>query len=168
VLRLPFPSVTEWIPVTPGSVSVGANLSDNTSAAVAPLSVETPAGTWTTVAIVGSSANGTLQATSFVEDYSDLLPSTNGFTFFNAVEGSPALSLIKDDFGSLLGDSGVHLIRAEDAMNPAVVFAENPALELQENAYTLVALVGTPGNSWFFVLPTDESAGRRAAKRRAG
>jgi len=173
VLRLPYPGVTEWIPVTPGSVTVDATISD-TGAAVNPVSVETPGGSWTTIAIVGSSANNTLQITPFVEDYSDLLPSTGGFTFFNALEGSPAINLVKDDvvyfaqvgfpgpdtiaFGTLLGDSGVHLIRAEDAMNPAQVFAENPAFEIPENEYTLLALIGTPADPRFFVLSTDESA----------
>jgi hypothetical protein len=95
-------------------------------------------------------------------------------TFFNALEGSPNLSLVKDDvvyfaqvgfpspdtvaFGTLLGDSGVHLIRAEDALNPAQVFAENPALEIEENGYTLVALIGTLADPHFFVIFTDESA----------
>lgn len=173
VLRLPYPSVTEWIPVTPGSVTVDASISDG-GAAVPGVSVETPGGAWTTVAIVGSSMNGTLQVVPFVEDYSDLLPSTGGLTFFNALEGSPELSFVKDDvvyfaqvgypspdttaYATLIGDVGTHLFRAEDALNPAQVFAEFPAFKLPENEYTLIALIGTLADPHFFVISTDESA----------
>jgi hypothetical protein len=95
-------------------------------------------------------------------------------TFFNALEGSPAINFVKDDvvyfaqvgfpgpdttaFATLLGDVGVHLFRAEDAMNPAQVFAEFPAFDLPENEYTLIALIGTLADPHFFVISTDESA----------
>ncbi len=45
-----------------------------------------------------------------------------------------------------------------DPNNPSTVFAQQTGLQLPENAYTLVALIGTPGNEQLFTLVTDESA----------
>jgi uncharacterized surface protein with fasciclin (FAS1) repeats len=176
VSGLTFPSVSEWIPVTPGSYTISAAASGQDASSAggnfAPLTVSAAANTWQTIAIIPAGTG--LQAVSFSEDYRDLLPSTNGFTFFNALEGSAPINLMRDGVAyfaqigfpaqdttsssTLRGDSGVFDVAAVDPNDPTHVFAETPDLNLRENTYTLVALIGPADSPRLFVFPTDESA----------
>ncbi len=171
---LTFPSVSEWIPLTPGSYTITVAPSGEAASAAtfAPLTVSAAANTWQTVAIIG--AGGGLQASVISEDYRELLPSTGGFTFFNALEGSAPVNLMRDGVAyyaqigfpgqdvtsssSLRSDSGVFDVQAVDPNEPTNVIAETTALELPENAYTLVALVGPQDSPSLFTFVTDESA----------
>ncbi|MEO8391674.1 MAG: DUF4397 domain-containing protein [Chloroflexota bacterium] len=174
--KLIYQSMSNWLAVDPGtySIAVVPNGESVSSTAFAPVDVSAESGTWKTVAIVGSADSKTLQAAVITEDYSDLLPSTGGFTFFNAVEGSDPVNLVKagvvyfaqigfpgadtTSSSSLLGDAGTFDVSAVDPNDPAKVFAERTGLELPENAYTFVALIGTKDDAMFFVNITDESA----------
>jgi len=171
--RLTFPSVSEWIPVAPGKYSINVKASgDATSPAFTPVTVNAAANTWQTIAIVPAGAG--LQAAVISEDYSELLPSTGGFTFFNALEGSAPINLVRGNVvyfaqlgfpaentkssASLPGDSGKFDISAVDPNDPSKVFASTNGLNLRENAYTLVALIGPASAPRLFTFVTDESA----------
>ncbi len=129
---------------------------------------------WQTVVLVGAGLSGTLQATTITEDYRDTMPSTGGFTFVNALEGSQPVNVMRGDvtffaqigfpgtdgttpFSSMLVDAGTFDVSVVDASDPTNVLAQQSDLELPENAYTLVALVGTPDNASLFTETTDRS-----------
>ncbi len=97
VQNLTYPSVSEWIAVDPGTqtLSFADEGQSPSSGAVAPVDVSASSGTWQTVAVIGSSSS--LQTTVVPEDYSDLKPSTGGFTFVNAVEGSDPVNVVRGD-----------------------------------------------------------------------
>jgi len=174
--NLTYPSASDWMAVDPGTVSVAVvPTGESASSTVfAPASVSADAGTWKTVAIIGSSANKTLQAVAITEDYSKLLPSTGGLTFVDAVEGSKPVNLVKagvvyfaqvgfpgnntSSSSSLVGDSGTFDVSAVDPDKPSTVYASQSSFDVPENAYTFLALVGTPGNEKFFSVVTDMSA----------
>jgi len=166
--NLTYPSVSAWVAVDPGtySVAVVPTGESASSTAFTPVDVSAESGTWKTVAIVGSANNSTLQAAVITEDYSDLLPSTGGFTFFNALEGSAPVNLVRNNAvyfaqigfpsadtqssSSLVGDAGTFDVSVVDPNDPSMVFAHSPALKLPENAYTLVALIGTKDDPQLF------------------
>jgi hypothetical protein len=175
VRNLNYPSASRWFAVDPGTYTMAVAASGQTAndTLIDPFDVTASAGTWQTVAVIGSTASGTLQASVIAEDYSDLLPSTGSFTFVNALEGSPPVNLVRDGVvffaqvgspgqdaalsSSLLVDAGIFDVSVTAGDDPAQVFAERTGLELPENAYTLVALIGTLGDSRLFVLTTDRS-----------
>ncbi len=176
IKNLTYPSISEWIAFNPGSesISVSATGDSSSKTVFAPTSVSASAGTWQTVAVVGSASSKTLQAVAVTEDYGQLLPSTGGLTFFNAVVGSDPVNLVKDKVvyfaqvgapgsnssasSSLRGDSGTFDVSAVDPKKPSTVFASQSGFNIPENAYTFLALIGTPGNEKFFSMVTDMSA----------
>jgi uncharacterized surface protein with fasciclin (FAS1) repeats len=176
ITGLTYLNASAWIPLTPESYSVavvptGGSVSE---ALIPAFEVSASAGTWHTVALVGSVANGTLHGALIGEDYSELLPGTGGFTFINAVEGEAPVNLIRDDVvyyaqiafpepnstsasSSLRVDSGVYDVAITATDDPNNILFEQTQLELTENVYTLVALVGTPGNESLVTISTDEA-----------
>jgi uncharacterized surface protein with fasciclin (FAS1) repeats len=176
ITGLTYLNASAWIPLTPESYSVavvptGGSVSE---ALIPAFEVSASAGTWQTVALVGSVANGTLHGALIGEDYSELLPGTGGFTFINAVEGEAPVNLIRDDVvyyaqiafpepnstsasSSLRVDSGVYDVAITATDDPNNILFEQTQLELTENVYTLVALVGTPGNESLVTISTDEA-----------
>ena len=171
-----FPGVSDWLPVTPGTYSVTAanNGQPASDTLFAPVDVSVSAGTWQTVAVIGSTVDKTLQTTVIPEDYSDLNPGTAGLTFVNALAGSGSVNMTRGDVvffaqisypgtdtpdtsSSLVVDSGTYDLSATDANDPTIVYAQNSGVDIAENAYTLVALVGTLDNASLFVHTTDRS-----------
>lgn len=169
-------NASAWIPLAPASYSIAVVPSGGAveDAMIPPFDAGASAGTWQTVTLVGSAANGTLHGAVIGEDYSELLPGTGGFTFVNALEGSSPVNLIRDDVvyyaqiafptpnstsasSSLRVDSGVYDIAISATDDPNNILFEQTELELPENVYTLVALVGTPGNEGLVVIETDKS-----------
>lgn len=176
VRSLTYPAISQWFAVAPGSYTVAASGSGQSASdsLFATIDVPVSGGTWQTVAIIGSTASGTLQAIIVPEDYSDLQPSTGGLTFLNAVEGSNPVNLIRDDVvffaqigypsadtpassSSLIIDSGMFTLGVTDANDPTIVYVENRTVALPENGYTLVALIGTLDDARLFVITTDRS-----------
>lgn len=176
VRNLKYPSVSRWFAVDPGTYSLAVAPSGQSvdDTVFAPVDVTASADTWQTVVVIGSAESGTLQASVIPEDYSDLMPSTGGLTFVNALEGSPNVNFVRGDVvfyaqvgfpgpdtatssSSLLIDAGIFDVSVTEADDPTNVFAERAGLEMQENAYTLVALIGTLDESRLYVLTTDRS-----------
>lgn len=169
-------NATTWIPLVPASYSVTVVPSGGSpdEAVIPAFEASASAGMWQTVTLLGSTENGTLHGAVISEDYSELLPGTAGFTFINAVESETAVNLIRDGVvyyaqiaypepnstnasSSLRDDSGVHQVSIVATDDPNNILFEQGELELAENVYTLVALVGTPGNEGLVVVGTDES-----------
>jgi len=176
VKNMTFPGVSQWITVQPGTDTVVITPSGQpTSAAIlAPIPLAMNGDSWQTVALIGSASSGTLKAALVVEAYTDLLPGTGGFTFLHALERAPAVNLMRDNVvyfahltfpgsdpsaasSSLREDSGTFDIRATAANDPNHVFAEQPHLDIPENAYTLVALIGPLDHPQLFTMITDRS-----------
>jgi uncharacterized surface protein with fasciclin (FAS1) repeats len=124
--------------------------------------------------VVGSAESGTLSGAVISEDYQDLLPGTGGFTFFHGLEGAPAVNLIRNDvvyyaqigyagenpeasFSSLRDDTGLFNIQVVGADDPETILAEQAELEIPENGYSLLALIGTTDNPTLVEIVTDES-----------
>ena len=173
---LNFRDATPWMAFAPAtySVSVVPSGSAASETAAAPIDVSVSGGTWQTVAIIGSAENGTLQGIVFSEDYSELLPGTGGFTFFHALEGVSPVNLVRDDVvyyaqisypaddpttssSSLRDDTGVFNVRVVPSDNETSVLVEDAELEIPENGYSLLALVGTPSEPELVEIVTDES-----------
>jgi len=106
--------------------------------------------------------------------YPDLLPGTGGFTFVHALEGGHPVNLVRNNVvyfahltfpgsdrsaasSSLRMDSGTFDINAAAASAPYNILAEQTNLEIAENAYTLVALIGTLDHPQLFTVVTDRS-----------
>ncbi len=170
---LKYPSVSKLIAVEPGTHSVIVSWTGHpVSDSVIDINVSVSAGTAQTVAIIGSSDNITLNTALISEDYSDLLPGTGGFTFFNAVRNSPAVNVDRDTIvyfaqieypsadstttsSSVHVDAGTFDISVSSADDPTMTLAERSDLSLPENAFTLVVLVGTEDDTRLFTVVTD-------------
>ncbi|MEP7291785.1 MAG: DUF4397 domain-containing protein [Chloroflexota bacterium] len=164
-----------WIPVGAATytITLAANGGD-VSDLFAPYEVRASGGTWQTVALLGSAANGTLHGVVIDEYYGDLLPNTGGFTFLNALEGSPPVNLIRNDVvyyahieyptpgsggnsSSLREDTGIFRIGITSADAPENVLIEPHEVDIPENAYTLLTFAGTLDHPVLSVIVTDES-----------
>ncbi|MEO8393210.1 MAG: fasciclin domain-containing protein [Chloroflexota bacterium] len=175
VKNLKFPSVSQWITVPAGTYTLVLAPSGQpaSAAVIAPMNVAMSGDTWQTVAVIGSTGS-TLSAALVAEVYPDLLPGTGGFTFLDALEGGPAMNLMRDNVvyfahltfpgsdpsaasASVREDSGTFDVRATAANDPNQILAEQTRLDITENAYTLVALIGTLDHPRLFSVVTDLS-----------
>lgn len=169
-------SASPWIPLAPATYSVAISPHEATlnDAVMPPFDVSASTGMWQTVAIVGSAANSTLKGVSIPEMYDELFPGTGGFTFFNALESAPTVNLMRDDIlyyaeisypvdnssissSSVRDDTGVFHVQIVDANDPTNAFADASELQIPENGYSLLALVGTLDDPQLVEIVTDES-----------
>lgn len=174
---LDYPSMSEWVTIPVGTVSI-AIVGEGASAdapTLGPADLSVSGGTWQTIAVVGSSAGGTLNAIAIQEAYEELLPGTGGLTFLHAAEGIPPVNLHRDNvvyfaqlsypsleggtsYSTLPEDAGVHNFAVSPVEDPETVLAEAAEYEVPENAYLFMALIGTEGNTELFTHVTDRSA----------
>ena len=174
---LEYPSMSEWVTIPVGTVSIsivgeGAPADAPT---LGPADLSVSGGTWQTIAVVGSGANATINAIAIQEAYDELLPGTGGLTFLHAAEGVPPVNLHRDDvvyfaqlsypsleggtsYSTLPEDSGVHNFSVTPVEDPEAILAEAAEYEVPENAYLFLALIGTEGNTELFAHVTDRSA----------
>lgn len=173
---LEYGSMSDWMTFDAGTLTIGVSPAGDVSAVplLGPSDLSLSAGTWQTVAVIGSLDDDTLNAVVIQEAYDDLLPGTGGLTFLNALEGSSAVDLNRDDviffaaldypsmdgglfFSTLLADSGTYDFRVTPNDDPSTVLAEAPEQALEENAYTFMALIGTSDAPELFIDVTDRS-----------
>jgi hypothetical protein len=125
--------------------------------------------------LIGSVANGTVMPFEIVEDYGDLNPGTGGLTMFYAIEGETMANLNRNaipyiteltfpgvvqggvSLTTLHDDAGVFDFQVVETQNPETVIADLPQNEILENAYTFIAVVGTPDHPQAVVDVTDRS-----------
>jgi hypothetical protein len=100
---LSFPTVTEFVNVEPGTVSISispaATSFENT--VLGPLELTLAEGDWITVTMIGTLSNSTLELHVVVEDFSPLPPQEVRVSVFNAVSGISPINVQLGD-GTLM------------------------------------------------------------------
>ncbi len=86
-----------WMNVAPGdhALAVGAAGSSSDQAVIPSGPLSLPGGAWTTVAIVGAQSDGSLRASTFQQDMTELTPGVTRVTFLNAVNAEP-INILRD------------------------------------------------------------------------
>jgi hypothetical protein len=92
-----FPEFTSWVEVEAGTAEVSVLLSDDGSPTSAATSVEFEGGTFTTLLIIGSTQNDTLQLQPVREDFQPVPPNSVRVNVFNAYPGIGALDVLNAD-----------------------------------------------------------------------
>jgi uncharacterized surface protein with fasciclin (FAS1) repeats len=173
-----FKTVGDWMEVTVGNYSVaivpaGGKLADN----VAMSTVSLSAGTHTTVAVIGTSANGSITLAPITEDFSATEAGKVHATFFHAVEGGPGANIVVDGstlienlmfpgsnadgsndgvFSTLL-NVGSKAIKVVDTTTPATTLAST-TLNAETGHSYLVAVVGSADAPEIVVADTAPEA----------
>lgn len=171
---LEFPMVTDWIKLPAGSYNLavaptGMMLED---AAIGPADFDLEAGTWITVAAVGSLEAGTLAPAIIVEDYSELAEGNARVNVFHAIEDAPAVdvwagdsalitqlafpgSADNDGMASLDVPAGSYDLQVVPTGETEPVVLDLSGTELTANMYYFVAAVGTLSDPSVVVVATD-------------
>ncbi len=101
VTNLAYGSVTSWIEIAPNpALRIAVAPTGTSDFVIGPANVIFAPGSWTTIAAVGSAANGTIAPAILAEDYSPLGEGEARITVFHAIEGAPAVNVFAN--GSLL------------------------------------------------------------------
>lgn len=89
-------TVTDWMPVQSGTLTVGVAETGAAldAALLEPVDVPLAQGSYNTVAIVGSATNGTLLAQPILEDYSPIGDSNARATIVHALEGAQPVDVV--------------------------------------------------------------------------
>jgi hypothetical protein len=95
--QLYFPEFTGWVEVEAGSADVSVLISNDGTPTTADANIEFTGGTYTTLLIIGSPQNDTLQIQPVREDYSPVPPNNVRINVFNAYPGSGALDFVNSD-----------------------------------------------------------------------
>jgi len=172
---LAYPEVTAWMGIEEGNYDIavapaGTSIDD---AVIGPATFNLVAGTWVTVAAVGSAENGTLQPGILVEDYSDIPEA--GFarlSAFHAIEGAPAVNIVANGITLVnnlaypgtqggndgffirpipVGSSDVNVVLASD---PTMAVVGQSNVEFEENINYLVAAIGTATEPELLIVAT--------------
>jgi uncharacterized surface protein with fasciclin (FAS1) repeats len=175
---LAFPDVSDWLTVSIDSsivLDVAPTGTSANDAVISGIQLDLVPSAWITAAVIGSAESGTLMLDVFQEDYTELLPGTGGITFYNAIEGSNPINIIRDEevyaaqltfpgslegafaLVSVLEDAGDYVLRAEEAQDPDRVLFNLTDVGITENAYTFIALVGTPDEPQVVVETTSQA-----------
>ncbi len=149
-------TVGKWMAVPGGTHSVSVGEAE-------PTDVNLAAGTWTTVVISGSVADGTLSIDPVQEQIERMQPGVGTITFVNALTGSDLeLNFIRDgqlfinqlaplsaDTGvggssTIPVDFGVYTLAVVETANPDNTIGELGDITITETNIYLLAAVGTP------------------------
>ena len=188
VQALEYPNITGWVEVPAGTYTIAVAPAGTSAddAAIGPADLTFSADTWTTIAAVGSLANGTLAPALFEEDYSNITPGNVRVGVFHAIEGAPAVNVLangspiitqlgypgslgsNDGFFELEVPAGTYDIQVQ-AANSGDVLIDLPGTSFDMNQSYLVAAIvrdgaptvqvaanSVPGNSLFDVALTDD------------
>ena len=142
---------SKWLNVAPGDhqIAVGPAGSTSNQAAIAPETVSLPGRAWTTVAVIGSKADGSLRTAVFQQTMTELTPGVTRVIFMNAVDGEP-VTVLRDgvpyvtslDYPKAYAideDSGAHTFEAQTGGQKPQSLATLKAV-LRESSYYLIAL----------------------------
>jgi uncharacterized surface protein with fasciclin (FAS1) repeats len=178
--ELAFGSVSEWMEVPLGVASIalapaGTSLDE---AAVGPVDVTLSSGSWTTVAAVGSSENGTLTAQAVSEDFSAIPDGQARITFFHAIEGAPAVDVLtggtpwvselafpgaaedgsNDGAFTVTEAAGTYDFQVVETGTSTPALLTVPSTELAAGSSYLIAFIGSPDSPNAVVVATDLAA----------
>lgn len=173
---LEYPSMSDWMTFDMGTLTIAVlpEGGSEAEAVLGPTELNLLPGTWQTIAVIGTMGASSLNAVVVQEAYDSPFPGTGGLTFLNALEGSPSVDFHRGDvvfyaaidypamdgggfFSSLLTDSGNYDFSVTANEDPNTTFAEVIGQELEENAYTFMALIGTLDAPELFIDVTDRA-----------
>ncbi|MBI5666782.1 MAG: fasciclin domain-containing protein [Chloroflexi bacterium] len=159
IQTLSFGDVSGWVELPAGTYSVAVAPAGTSveQAAIGPVSLPLRAGSWTTIAAIGSLAGGTLTATTIAEDYSALQSGESRVTVFHAIEDAPAVDVILPDGTALI--AGLAFGEAVELTVPAGSYS----LSVVAAGTTGPAVISLPntrlkGQTYYFVAATNTLA----------
>lgn len=157
IQELSFGNISGWVEIPAGTYSVavapaGAPIEQ---AAIGPVSLRFRAGTWTTVAAIGSLSSGSLTATAINEDYRPLNAADSRVTVFHGIEDAPAVDVILPDGSKVVSNlafgksatvtvpANVYDLRVVPAGASSPVVINLAGTQLQSATYYFVAATNT-------------------------
>ena len=156
---LEFPEISEWHTVEAGDYQLTLTTAGETASSFGSFEVSLEAGNWSTIALIGSAEN--LTAYELEEDYRELNPGTGGLTIFDAIESDLMVNFNRNGVPYVVeltfpnavqggvseltihDDTGAFDFQVVETQDPANIIADLPQLNIEENAYTFIAVVGT-------------------------
>jgi len=120
--ELIFGDITGWVEIPAGTyeVAVAPRGAGPENAAIGPANLTFRAGSWTTIAAIGSLGAGTLQPAIFTESIGSLSANEASVTVFHGIEDAPAVDVITADGTPII--SGLSFGEAEQITVPADVY----------------------------------------------
>ncbi|MFN8371587.1 MAG: fasciclin domain-containing protein [Anaerolineae bacterium] len=163
ITDLAFPTITDWVTLPAGDYEIAVAPAGTSleQAAIGPATLSFAAGSFTTVAAIGSLEAGTLAPAIIPEDLSGLAEGSARVTVFHAIEDAPAVDVLAGGApiisqlaypGTLGANDGVYTLDVpagsydlgvvpSGAAEPVVI--DLTGTELAADTYYFVAAVGT-------------------------
>lgn len=174
-----FGTVTDWIDVPAGTLNVsfaptGTTTSRGTGNSVA-------AGSWVTIAAMGSADAQRLLVRFIVEDFSAIRDGVARVSFLHAVEGAPVVDVLangdllvatlgyprslgnNDGFDTREIGAATYDLQLVPSSATEPVLLERVDVPFSAGINYFVAAIGTPTNLQFIIVPTDVAAMMAAA-----
>lgn len=164
IQALSFGNISGWVEIPAGtySVAVAPAGAPVEQAAIGPVSLTFRAGSWTTVAAIGSLASGSLTATTITEDYRALSASDARVTVFHGIEDAPAVDVILPDGSKVV--SNLRFGRSATVTVPSNVY-DLRVVPAGASSPVVIDLTGTKldGATYYFVAATNTLAAPQVA-----
>ncbi|HUN10545.1 MAG TPA: fasciclin domain-containing protein [Aggregatilineales bacterium] len=164
IQTLGFGAISGWVEVPAGRAVVavapaGAGIE---AAAIGPAAFNLRAGSWTTIAAIGSLSAGTLTAATVGEDYRPLTAGNSRVTVFHGIEDAPAVDVITPDGTQVV--SGLAFGRSATVTVPSGVY-DLRVVPAGATSPVVINLAGTNLESatYYFVAATNKLAAPQVA-----
>lgn len=169
IQTLSFGNISGWVEVPAGtySVAVAPAGAPVDQAAIGPVSLTFRAGSWTTVAAIGSLGSGSLTATTINEDYRAIDGGEARVTVFHGIEDAPAVDVILPDGAKVV--SNLAFGRSATVTVPANVY-DLRVVPAGKTSPVVINLAGTnlEGATYYFVAATNTLASPQVALSAVG
>ena len=169
IQALSFGNISGWVEVPAGSYSVAVVPAGGSvdQAAIGPVNLSFSAGSWTTVAAIGSLSSGSLTATTIRENYSAIDGSEARVTVFHGIEDAPAVDVILPDGTKVV--SNLAFGRSATVTVPANVY-DLQVVPAGATSPVVINLAGTnlQGATYYFVAATNRLADPQVALSAVG
>jgi uncharacterized surface protein with fasciclin (FAS1) repeats len=169
-----FGTLSDWLVLPADSYEIG--FAPPGGEPVVFYTLDVAAGSWTTVAVRGLVVRDTLTVQAIPEDFSPLPDGTVRLTMYHAIERAAPVDIRVDGravvtglgYPGTLGDNdgvfiatdaaGTYTVTVTPAgfVSPVIVTVEGVALDAGQ--YYFLALIGTPGEPQYILVPTDRVA----------
>ena len=160
IQALNFGDVSGWVELPAGQYELAVAPADTSyaDAAIGPLAYDLQAGTWNTIAAVGSLDAGTLTVQVVQEDYSAIAEGNARVTILHAIEDAPAVDVLAggepvvtalafgDDAATLDVPAGTYNLQVVPSGATEPVVLDLSGTELMPHTFYFVAATGTLDN----------------------